>query len=493
MHHSELNRYLLLIFIVGAVLRLTDLSGESIWVDEGRSMALARMPVAEIIEQNTLDNHPPLYYIFLHFWIQLFGTDEFSGRLPAALLGIASVALLYLVSRKLFNADTALYTSLIFSLAVFHVQYAQEIKTYAPATFLTLVSFYAFLHLREGILIHQLLLYMLATVMLLYTHFLAIPVVLAQNIIFLTDYLRKRDNRYLRVWLLIQTAIMLSFSPWLPYLFERTADLPGSFWLPPVTMLEIPKTLLIYAGTYTFPGIAALILYLALILVGLIRGNHQAPQYYVPAIWLIVPIAVPLLISVLHAPIYITRITIAASLPFYILAGNGMKKISNPHIRNQVLFILVILNGANLITYYSETNKERWRETVEILEKSADQTDIILVHAGFCIDNGIDFYRRRADLTIKPFPAERLRILPADTAKLAEEIRSRERIWLVRSHSRDTTDVIPATLRRDFLPEQLIFLRSRSFHSHKPYTGVEISRWSKRKCNQQPRLPEVFH
>ena len=41
------------------------------------------------------ENTPPEYYVLLKLWCQIFGTSELSLRLPPALIGIASVGLLY--------------------------------------------------------------------------------------------------------------------------------------------------------------------------------------------------------------------------------------------------------------------------------------------------------------------------------------------------------------------------------------------------------------
>ena len=149
MHLSTSHKNLIIILITGTLLRFADLTGESIWVDEGRSMSLAKMPVSEIISQNANDNHPPGYSIFLHFWIKVFGAGVFSGRFPAVLSGIGSILMIYLITRKFFSESGAFYTGLFLSFSVFHVQYAQEIKTYAPAAFLTLLSFYTFFQIRE--------------------------------------------------------------------------------------------------------------------------------------------------------------------------------------------------------------------------------------------------------------------------------------------------------------------------------------------------------
>jgi mannosyltransferase len=491
MHFVCQHKYLIIIFLAGTLLRGIDLTGESIWVDEGRSMALAKMPVSRIIQENANDNHPPLYYIFLHYWIKLLGTDELSGRLPALILGILSIPLIYLVGRRLFNYETGLYAAAIFCVSVFQIQYAQEIKTYAAAVFFTLISFYSYLNLRLSLKFKNILLYIVSTAILLYTHFLAIPVVIAQNFIFITDYLKTRNHLFLRAWIVMQAILLLLFAPWLPILFQRTADLPDTFWLPAVGLSEIPKTLLIYAGTFTSFGLIALLIFIILVSFAIFPQNHNKGSVVFLSIWFTFPILIPLAISFLHAPIYITRITIAASLPFYILAGKGIERIRNVTIRNQIFAILLLLSAANLLTYYSEINKERWRETVDILDRYAGPEDLVVVHSGFCIENAIDFYRRKENMNLFPFPQEHLPVKSHDLAELAGKTRLFQRVWLVESHSRDSTDQILTVLDHEFKCRRLIYLFNRSFNSHKSYAGVKISVWDKKNTYRTMSLPEV--
>ena len=72
-HFNKLS--LLSILFVGFLLRIYDLGTESIWYDEGCSLNFAVQEINNIFFQN--DKSPPLYYLFLHFWIKLFGTSEF--------------------------------------------------------------------------------------------------------------------------------------------------------------------------------------------------------------------------------------------------------------------------------------------------------------------------------------------------------------------------------------------------------------------------------
>ena len=97
---------LALIFVAYAV-RVWKLGAQSLWLDEALSVVFARPGVRQVL--STLVNrdlHPPLYYLALHFWMQLAGDSEFSVRYVSVLLGLPVVPATYLLGRDLFRIRT---------------------------------------------------------------------------------------------------------------------------------------------------------------------------------------------------------------------------------------------------------------------------------------------------------------------------------------------------------------------------------------------------
>ena len=69
-----------IMIITGAVVfALTMLlaRGQSVWFDEGYSILLAKHSVSELLALTAVDAHPPLYYLLLKMWGELFGFSEF--------------------------------------------------------------------------------------------------------------------------------------------------------------------------------------------------------------------------------------------------------------------------------------------------------------------------------------------------------------------------------------------------------------------------------
>jgi len=78
---ARIRTYLLFlaILVTAVVARLLFLADHSLWLDELFSLKYAHLGLPDLLsEVASSDNHPPLYYALLHFWVQAFGDSEFA-------------------------------------------------------------------------------------------------------------------------------------------------------------------------------------------------------------------------------------------------------------------------------------------------------------------------------------------------------------------------------------------------------------------------------
>lgn len=93
---------------IGFAARVWQIGAQSLWLDEALSVVFARKPVPQLI--STLINqdiHPPLYYLFLHFWMILAGQSEFAVRYLSLLFGLPAVPATYVFGAALFRKAAA--------------------------------------------------------------------------------------------------------------------------------------------------------------------------------------------------------------------------------------------------------------------------------------------------------------------------------------------------------------------------------------------------
>ncbi|MDJ0975332.1 MAG: glycosyltransferase family 39 protein [Planctomycetota bacterium] len=142
-------RTLLNILAAGAVLRLATLSEHSLWLDEGATWSWATRPTwgGTLLAEA---NHPPAWWAITRVWISIFGDSEWALRAPAAILGIVTIWLCWLLGLRLFDGSAqprrggfvrlsdpatgrkmALWFAGFVAASTYFIEYAQEARMYA--------------------------------------------------------------------------------------------------------------------------------------------------------------------------------------------------------------------------------------------------------------------------------------------------------------------------------------------------------------------------
>ncbi len=138
------------VLLLALGLRLYHLDAQSLWNDEGTSVALAQRDLATIARHASYDIHPPLYYFLLHGWVAVAGTSEAAVRSLSMLAGVALVAGVWALARRLAGPTVAALAALLAAVAPFQVYYSQEARMYIWAALFALLATIAFERLLRG-------------------------------------------------------------------------------------------------------------------------------------------------------------------------------------------------------------------------------------------------------------------------------------------------------------------------------------------------------
>jgi uncharacterized membrane protein len=149
---SELEEYALwlviLITLIGGFLRVLLLGAKGMWLDETFSVWMSSHPLPDMLQWIVrIDQHPPLYYVLLHYWITLTGDAAYDVRLLSALFGAATIPIIYLIGKRMSGVVMGLAAALILALSPFHIYFAQETRMYTLLTFNAAVAIYALVRL----------------------------------------------------------------------------------------------------------------------------------------------------------------------------------------------------------------------------------------------------------------------------------------------------------------------------------------------------------
>lgn len=140
---------ILIVLIIASVLRLIGIN-QSLWLDEGISANVAKMPILEIIKNfSTNDFHPPFYYWFLNLWTKIGGNNVVFLRLSSILFSLITIYFIYLIGSKIKNKKIGILAALFLAVNPLFVYFSQELRMYAMATMWLTIGFYFFVKIKN--------------------------------------------------------------------------------------------------------------------------------------------------------------------------------------------------------------------------------------------------------------------------------------------------------------------------------------------------------
>lgn len=439
---------LLAIMLLGLALRAYHLTAQSIWLDEAYSVWIAKLSIPQMIaEAAANDNHPPLYYLLLHYWGLVFGTSESAVRLLSLVFGVLAIPMIYAVGRQLFNKEAGLVAALLLALSAFNIQYSQETRMYILMVLLALISMYFFLRLLEQNPPFVTIGYVLSTVLLLYTHVYALLILVIQNIYLVTLFLlsNKRTFRISR-WIALEAVVILLFVPWITALISRAINVERGFWIQPPTVDTVVQTFTVYAGTTTLLALFLALSVLSLFTYQKMQGTmnwkapfnaltsyvwkirlHNIAPVYLLVVWVLVLNIIPFVLSRFSTPIYLDKYTIAASVALYLLVAAGVSNVNWSYAKVGIIIVVGIMCVANVQTYYTVTTKPQAREAVNTAVQNANSGDLAIVWPSYHT-SVLSYYNTRADLVVSPLTSKSVAGITNETHL---KIGGHDRVWLI--------------------------------------------------------------
>jgi uncharacterized membrane protein len=219
------NKILILIFFIAFCMRLISLN-QSLWLDEATTANVVKnFTITEILnDYSPKDFHPPLYYLFLKGWTQIFGYTEISIRSPSVIFSLLTGIFVYLIIKKLKYKQIekkALTATAFFLFNPLIVYYSQEARMYMMVTFLCTVSFYLLLNVLEKKSLINLTLLNLTIVLSFITFYGSVFFLMTIYIYLLFKFLQTKKDIYSQSFLYLLIAPMILIFTAGPMLFSQ--------------------------------------------------------------------------------------------------------------------------------------------------------------------------------------------------------------------------------------------------------------------------------
>ncbi len=369
------------------LVRIIGLDVQGLWRDEVDQWRFALQPWGEMLRNFTREGwNGPLYSPLLRVWIALTGDSVFAMRYFSLLWGVLSVALLYVLVKRLIREDAAAWSALLLSLSPYMVYYAQEIKMYTWVPMLVLLALYALDRACVRPSWRWWATVLIATTLAFYSHLLAALLIPVEVLWF---WLHPRRQR--RAWWGGSTVLALLTIPYLPMLGwimpllrqQRETGYPAYSLGEMTTALYSGWTVgvaqgSILSGRFTL-YVALFFGAMALVGIGVLAFRRHLEALTQLWLWMLVPLLLLWLVS-LRGPIFTDRYLIWAAPAFYVLAGTGLATIHTFRRWSIVILLLhaLFLNGVGLYRQIVVLTKPQFQPAVRYIEASRALDELLL-------------------------------------------------------------------------------------------------------------------
>ena len=376
---------IILILLLGLVLRLIRID-QSFWLDEASQAIMSSQSLSSIWFGREGDFHPPLSYIFSHFFLTASHNDIWLRMLPI-LFGIGSIYFLYIIGQKLFNKRIALVGATLLAISPYHIYYSQEFRMYSQAVFFGLLTFNFFIDYLEKNSFRNVCLFALSGGMLIYTHYFGMFLLI--SIFFYELFFEKAKTLNLvKAFLLI----LVLYIPWIPQFILQlksgvVADqiLPGWSNILNIPFLKaIPLTFLKFSiGRIDFESnflyyIVALVV-LSLFFTPIIYCIKKYKGHSVKFLlnWLFLPITLAVAVS-FFIPLFQPFRLLFVLPAYYLLIAFGLSQTGK--YKNVLIAVIVVVSLISLGIYYTTPRflREDWKGAVNYINQNVKEGELVV-------------------------------------------------------------------------------------------------------------------
>jgi mannosyltransferase len=379
------------------------LSSQSIRLDESQTIWVTTKPIQTVWKLIAQDVHVPLYFTILHYWIQIFGNDTVTVRIPSFIFYLLTLYVVYKFSQEAANRNAAYLAVFLFSLSPFVLWYSFEARMYTQFAFFSSLSTLFFLRMLRSEGENGKLGFFISTALGVYTHYFYLFFLFSQGIYLFGDFLiaqsksgflgaLKQKLKLEFSFLSLSAVAVLLLAPWFFYVITLGEISSSEPLIPPPSSFNIFQTFAFFLFGYQSPVTQGLIVALWPMTVVLLffvftqRKKMQVANLGYFEVITFLPILLFFLVSFVR-PIFLARYLIFTVPTLFFLVANVLlvfsKKISSVLITVTFIILFGFLFYQNISS--STPVKENYRGVTEFLNNNVLPSDIVAVTAPFTI------------------------------------------------------------------------------------------------------------
>lgn len=268
--------------ILGAVIYISLVFNENVWLDEAFTASLVRTDMAGVLERSMADTLPPLYNIILKI-----STDIFGYKVPVMkLTSVMPMIITMILSATVVRRRHGFKVSTLFTIALFTMPnllfFGVEIRMYSLGfLFATASGIYAYEFLADYSR-KNLIIFTVVSVLAGYSHHFAfVSVGFVYLYMLLYYFFMERQN--IRRWFICLLLTILLYFPCLIVTLKQFKSVSGYFTMPDVTLsvflkyVRYPYTVGNVVSSITLlVSVAALVIFTIFKILNAVKNNRTA-------------------------------------------------------------------------------------------------------------------------------------------------------------------------------------------------------------------------
>lgn len=395
--------WMLPIIALAFATRLYRLDGQSLWFDEIVIVTLARLPWYDSLRAALGQGVQltPVFHGVIKLWLAV-GDSDWLVRVPAVLMGVLAIPLVFKLGRLYFNDKVGLLAAFIFAINPYQVWYGQELKLYSLLPVIAAGAMYGFSRMLQSQGHKGVWLLTFFNLIGLPAHYFMFLVSTVQFLYIILTF--RRTYPLLRVWIVTQfIGVFPLVLWWLFILYQRymsvgIAWIPNPTWYTPwLTFWSFNFT---YTGTFSFLTLLGLGVALVGLALGLLRVWERPEQGLLLTLWLFAPFVIVFSFSLGRISFYVDRYLLIVTPVLTFLMVAGLLEIRPQVVRIGMIAFFIVITGLHLSNVYFNRNdfsKEDWRTLAQTLEAQAEPGQTVIT----CVDGhwlSFEYYNRHQKL-----------------------------------------------------------------------------------------------
>lgn len=385
---------ILLLTLLAALVRIPFLGHESFWKDELSIWSFVNVPTLSqaIYNGAIVDPHPPLYMVIVFPIVHLLGMSEAAFRLPSALIGIASVPLIYILASRAFSWREGLIAAAFMALMFRPIYYSLEARNYMLLGAASITLGIAWVTVakatveRQRLSLKSLAGYAILVALAPYSHYFG---VLLAVVMFAHLGWRSRSlNSGRKNVATLMGITALLYLPWLPFAAKTFGRSNNAFWISK-PHLDAPVVFF----TFFYGKSPILVFLMTTIAVGYLifagqrkTGNSdivkENPTWsrevaLLLVVWLAGPFFITLIKSLLSTSFFLNRYFFICLPAAYLCTARGITLMSDlrksPILAPAITSLIIVMAWTQMVILqhmFTKSARSEYREAVQYVERN---------------------------------------------------------------------------------------------------------------------------